>query len=462
MLYLNVKNSQVTYVLKLFTIYIWFALFFYSISFLGGGVKFREGTPWYVLISRDIVWLGFVTYLICCVKRNSFWHQLWMSGYGKFLKIFTVLCGIYLIIVLSHLNHRDMREIIQHDIRNILSYSLILFFLPFIIQKKEDIYSLMNTFLKVGIVLSLFGIVTRFMGLDFLTWRGRVVSTMSDPNNLGIFLSFCILIVVATWESLGIRKVVSYFLIYSLALVLTNSITAFLAINFALFIILLLKKGWIKGFAIFFAAFYIFICLSFVSKIVENPGKLSNNFFRETYNTDKYLIDRLDNISKGRFVKWFVFGMDYPIQEDTIRSLTYRESQFSAFIMGHKNIAVKEIEGTNKLLTFFGNFELKQYATFDNQYFNFLFNAGIVSTLIFFSLFTWGVVRGIKNYLNFHKVNKDLAELSLFFSIFLLTMILVAFNGAAFLNRFPISFLIYFSLGMIFLIKEMQSSRGTE
>ena len=459
MSYLNAKNFRVTYILKLFTLYIWFALFFYLISFLGGGgIKFREGIPWYVLISRDIVWLGFVTYLIYCIRRNSFWHQLWMSDYGKFLKIFTILCGIYLIIVLSHLIHRDLREIIQHDIRNILSYSLIIFFLPLIIQKKEDIYSLMNTLLKVGMVLSLFGIVTRFMGLDFLTWRGRVVSTMSDPNNLGIFLSFCILLVVINWKSLSIWKAVLYFLIYSFALVLTNSITAFLTINFALFVILLLKKGWIKGFAIFFAVFYLFICLSFVSKIVENPDILYNNFFIETYDKDKYLIDRLNNISKGKFSKWFLFGIDYQVQDETMRSLTYRKAQFFAFA-GGKNTEVKETEGVNKLITLFGNYKSKEYATFDNQYFNFLFNAGIVSTLIFFSLFTWGVVRGIINYLNFHKVDKDLAMLSLFFSVFLLTMILVAFNGAAFLNRFPLNFLIYFSLGMIFLIKEIQKGK---
>jgi len=313
----------------------------------------------------------------------------------------------------------------------------------------------MNTLLKVGLVLSLFGIVTRFMGLDFLTWRGRVVSTMSDPNNLGIFLSFCILLVVINWKSFSIWKTVLYFLIYSFALVLTNSITAFLTINFALFVIFLLKKGWIKGFAIFLAVFYLFICLSFVSKIAENSGKLSNNFFRETYNTERYLIDRLNNISKGRFTKWFLFGIYEPIQENTIRSLTYRKYQYLAFT-GNKNVEVKEVKKANKLLTLFGNYELKEYATFDNQYFNLLFNAGIVSTLIFFSLFTWGVVRGIINYLNFHKVDKDLSMMSLFFSVFLLAMILVAFNGAAFLNRFPLNFLIYLSLGMIFLIKEIQ------
>lgn len=448
------SNNLIFTAKKVLTIYIWFAFFFYSISFLGGGgVRFREAIPWYVLISRDIVWLGTLAYLGYCARWIPFHSQLWETDYGKFLKMFAYLCLIYLAIVLIHLTHRDLREIVQHDIRNILSYSLILPFLPFILQEKEDIYSLINVFLNVGMVLSLFGIATRYISLSFLTWHGRIVSTMSDPNNLGIFLLFCILLLVANWERLGFRKAILYFLTHSFALVLTNSVTAFLTANFALFVMLVLKKGWGKGFVISFAIFYLFICFSFMTKLVEATNILS------VTNTDKYLVDRLENISEGKFSKLFLFGIKLPLSEPNIRTVAYRKVQLETMLRG-ENAGVKELIGIKRVTTLFGNFESKKYATLDNQYFNFIVNSGIASAFIFFGLFTWGGVIGIKNYLCFLKTDKDFAAFSLAFATFLLSMTLVGFNGAAFLNRFPLNFLMWLSLGVVFIIQEQKTSKN--
>lgn len=440
---------------EIFTAYIWFAALFYSISFLGGGgVKFREFIPWYVLISRDIVWLALIIYLGYNVRWTSLKHQFWNSEYGSFLQIFTILCTIYLLISLSHISHRGLAEVAQHDIRNILSYSLILPFLPFILRKKEDIYSLSTTFLRAGIVLGVFGIASRYIDMDLLTWQGRIVSTMSDPNNLGIFLTLCTVIVIANFKSLGFLKGILHFLFYSFALTLTNSITAYSTFNFALFFILLLKKGWIKAFTVLIATFYIFIFFSFIVKIVENPNVPLSKLTIETYSTDKYLIDRMDNLSKGKFSNVFLFGMDFPTIDIPIRSLTYRKAQLLSVILGNSG-EVKEMHGITKTLTLFGSFELNEYATFDNQYFNLIVNTGVISTVIFSGLFLWGAARGIKNYFYFKKINESLAIFSLSFSIFVLSMTLVGFNGAAFLNRFPFNFLMYLSLGIIFLIPEI-------
>lgn len=508
---------------RIFTFYIWFALIFYSISFLGsGGVKFRESIPWYVLISRDIVWLGFISYLCYYTKCAPFQIQSWKSGYGRLLKIYTFTCSIYFLIVLIHVTHRELREIIQHDIRNILSYSLIVLFLPFILKKREDIYSLINTLLEAGLVLSLFGITTRYIRPDFFTWQGRIVSTMSDPNNLGIFLVFCILLTISEWKFLGNLKAALYFLLYALALVLTNSVTAFITLSFALTITLLSRKGLIKGCAILLVTLYVFIILSLSVKFIENPGMPWNGFLKKGYNAekylyssliyknhegkirifdpDKYMIDKFDNFTSGLFSMVFLFGMDSPTEAYPLhRSLNYRILQAATMFRKagndaitenndttngdseHKKLSyiaeyihhplfkekkedneIKKIAKINKSMSLFGNFELKKYVTLDNQYYNFIINTGIISAVIFFGLFISGSIIGLKGYFHLRKTDKRFAFYSFSFSIFLFSMTLIAFNGAAFLNRFPLNFLIYLSLGMIFLIKEMPNDSAHE
>jgi len=444
---------------KTLNIYIWFAFLFYVISFFGGGgVRFREAIPWYVLISRDVVWLGLIAYLGYCVKWANLRNQLRESDYGEFLKTFFFLCCLYLVIVLTHLIHRDLQEIVQHDLRNILLYSLILPFLPFVFQTKKDIHTLTDTFLKLGVFLSLFGIATRYIRPDFLTWDGRIVSTMSDPNNLGIFLSFCMLLVVANREVLERRKAIAYFLIYSLALVLTSSITALLTVNFGVFITLAVQKGWLKAFILSLAIFYMLICFSFAVKLAENPGMSSANLLKRPYHTEKYLVDRLEKFSRGKFSRLFLRGFLPSVQKfHSVRSVRYKRAQFMTMFTG--NVAgIKELRGIKKVVTLLGNFELRKYATLDNQYFNFIVNTGIISAIIFFGIFVWGGITGIKTYLFLKDTDKDLAAFLLPFPVFLLSMALVAFNGAAFLNRFPLNFLIWLSFGIIFVVKTFLNS----
>lgn len=430
---------------ELFLLYIWFSFLFFSIAFFwGGGQKFRDITSWHILILRDCVWFGFLLYMGIKVKMSNYFSQLWKSEYGRFLKVFVCLGGIYFVIVLTHLTHRDFREVVQHDLRNILSYSLILPFLPFIFKKKEDLNSLINTFLQIGMVLSLFGIVTRYVAPDLFSWNGRITATMGDPNNLALFLSLCLFILISRWRSLGSLKSVVYFIIYSFAFVLSNSIVAFGTFFLGLIVLLVLKTKLLKSIAIFILIFYVLISFSFLTKMIENPEVPLGHIATTTYDADWYLIDKLNNISKGRFSNFFLFGMNFP-SDAPISSLTHRLDQIE--YMNSRDI--------NYMVFLFGNFELKEYARFDNQYFNFFVNAGVISAIIFSGFFMWGVLLGVKNYFYLKKTGKDSDLLSLPLSVFLLAVVLVGFNGTAFLNRFPINFLLYLSLGIIFLEKDM-------
>lgn len=421
-----------------FISFFWFSLLFYIIAlFYGANQKFREITPWYFLILRDLIFIGFLTYLTYMTKSYIVKLYSHLPNYKKFLKWFSILISIYLAIVFIHSFHKEIRDILQHYIRNIVFYSLVLFFLPAIFKSNKDFDLLLKNILYAGVILSLLGILTRYISTDNLTWDGRIISTMADPNNIAVFISLCIFIIIAQWNYIGHIKSILFITIYLIAFVIANSITAFAVANFGILIILLLKSGKWKGIALWLIIFYIMIALSLSIKAIENPNNTIEYLLKHSAQENRYIVDKLNNVTRGKFYRIFLFGFETHVSSDIIKSLSIRQAQIS-------------FPAVTVLSIMIGDLDTIKYVTFDNQYLNFIANSGIISVFIFLSIFSWGLYEGFKYWFKY----KD--NIILPFSIFILTMLIFGFNGAAFLNRFPINFLLYISLGLIFLKKDME------
>jgi hypothetical protein len=425
-----------------FRYFTWFSFLFLGISYLyGGGQRFREMTPWYVLILRDVVWVFFLLTLLVSMRTADYFQRLWKTGYGHFIKVCFWAGGAYVVIVLTHVLHKDITEVLQHDLRNILLYSLILPILPFIVKRKEGLSDLRNLMLYIGLALSLFGIASRMLMPDLLTWNGRITAMMGDPNNFGVFIAFCSLLIVASWNEMGRRKSILLFIVYSLALVLANSATAILMLLSGLLVLLMVRGKPVRAGLILVAVIYLLTFLSLVVKVAENPKVPLGDLVQTTYDVDRYLVDKLENLSRGVFSNVFLLGLEFPSPE-AVRSLTHRLKQTPLTVM--RGDAVDLL---------FGNYGTKKYVLHENQYYNFIANAGLISCFLFLGLFIWVFVQAIRTYL----AHRDhvMAPFILAIAAFIAALVFVGFNSLALLNRYPLNFLMYLLVGTVFLSRDL-------
>jgi len=441
------KHSKTPYV---FIGFFWFSLFNYVTSFFfNGNAAYQRIAPWYLFIVRDIIYIALLAFLVYEINLSSIKRTIG-PAYLKFMKWYSILICIYLVVVLAHLFHRDLKGVMQHDIRNIAGYSFFLPFLPVIFKKSEDIELLIKNILYGGVVMSVLGLITFYIEPFRRTWGGRAFATMNTPNILAAFLALCMFIVMGRWEKLGHKKSLLFLSVYLISFVMSNSVTVFLIVNFGLFFLLIFKFGFWRGILFSGLTCFIMIFLSMSLKVADNFSYGIKNSILQCYSTDRYLIDKVDSITRGNLYALILPGKNTWDRREPIRGYRIRRSQLIAFAKG-EIFAATFSKGLNlKYISclLFGDFSSDKYKKFDSQYYNLMANSGIVGMLIFLFLFGWGVWEGIKSWLN------GGGDLALPFSIFVLSMIAVGFYGIAFLNRFPINFFLYLSLGIIFLEKD--------
>lgn len=431
--------------------FFWLSLFNYTTAlFYNSDAKYQLTAPWYLFVIRDAIYIALLAFFIYKFRFFSI-RKTMGPAYSKFIKWFSILISIYLVIVLTHLFHRDPKGIMQHDMRNIALYSFFLPFLPVIFERSEDLELLIKNVLYGGIVMSVLGLITFYIEPFRGTWEGRAFATMNTPNILAAFLALCMFIVVGRWERLGHRKSLSFLSVYLISFVMTNSLTVFFLINFGLFFLFIFKFGLWRGVLCSCFAFFMMVFLSISLKVADNFDHYGiKGSILECDSPSRYLVDKLDNITSGKFRSVVLPGTNVKKEYELIRGYAMRRSQLIALATG-EIFADTSYKGANlKYISclLFGDFSSHRYKKFDSQYANLMANSGIIGVLIFLFIFGWGTWEGI--WLWF----KSKVSLALPFSIFILSMVIVGFNGIAFLNRFPINFFLYLSLGIIFLEKD--------
>ena len=184
---------------RLFESYLCFALLFYGLSvFFGGGTIFKSNAPVWLLASRDVLYLLLFIFLLYRLRGPSLKEVV--RDYGDWFKWYLIIAAAYIFISLSHITHRSFWGVLQHELRNTIGYSGVLLLLPLVVPFPRDWLRLFNMFLVVGVLQSVYAIVSRYTGFEFMTWSGRVTGTMADPNNFSVFMALCVFILLARWE----------------------------------------------------------------------------------------------------------------------------------------------------------------------------------------------------------------------------------------------------------------------
>jgi len=420
-----------------FFLFIYFACFFYVIAvFYGVTPDFRLSTPSIILISRDI--LFFILLLLLFLSANNKYlldSVLNKNFYGKFLKFYYFWLFANIFYGFIYLFIKNPVDILHHHFRNILYYSLFIPFIPLIFKTKKDIYKLIKTIINISIIISIIGIITRiFPGLYFFTWSGRIISTFADPNNLAIFLILPILFLFVDNERRIFIKGM-LFVLFFLAFVLCNSMTSFLVLCFSSFVFFL-RQYVLKKFFLWLLIPLSILLFSFGVKFFSLKNIRAT--FTNYYDSDRYMSDKIVNIFYHKFLHNDFNPLSCKIYiTSKTRTLTNREEQ------------IKKFAGQNQYLLF-GNIEEKAYKKHDNQYFNFIYNFGIFMAIINLSFFVYSIFCGFK------KANNELSNISVVFASFLVGVVFFGFNGLALQNRFPLNFLFYLSMSVIFIIPDLK------
>lgn len=369
-------------------------------------------------VFKDIVWIGFgfvsLLYIIMKNLKDSKRYPTSKSYRNSALFILAFFF-LYLTIAILHFSHKNPLDILQHDIRNVICYLPIIFFLPYYVNDNNDVRKLFRFLIFNGAIISAFGVITKLLNLESLLHsKQRVLSTLGNPNNLAFFLNILIFTTLSRilLEKKMNKKLILLLLIFIMCVLLTISITNILALLVGVFLTFLLTHRLKRKIAI--------ILLISVSGFVS--FKLG-------------LLDR------------------------TIDKSNRMLDKTSGFISYHGRIQQSHEIGRfltkeNPASVALGDFSLKKYKRYDSQYWNILRNDGLLLLICFLLIFVNVIRMGLRKANSFVKKGEcELAAILMGISVSFLTILIVSFNGAAFLNRFPLNFFIYLLIGLTLLVK---------
>lgn len=403
----------------IFKIYLLFCLYCHSYWF------FFKKTSDHVPIApvifpvfKDIVWIGFglISVLLIIMKNmNASREYLINKSYKNSALFILVFFYLYFAVAITHFSHKNPVDVLQHDIRNIIWYSPIIFFLPYYINDNNDVRKLFKFLIFNGVIISTFGVITKLLNLEFLLHdKHRVLSTMGNPNNLAFFLNILIFITLSRilLEKKMNKKLTLLLLLFIVCVLFTISLTNILALLLGLSLTFLLTCRLKRGIGII-------LLMSVLGFILLHFGLLDRIILKYNQMLDK------SSGSKSYFGR---------IQQ---------AREIGEFLKNENLISIA-----------FGDFSLERYKRYDSQYWNVLRNDGLFLLVGFLLIFVSVIRKGLRKADAFtRKRDYELAAILMGISVSLLTVTIVSFNGTPFLNRFPLNFLTYLLIGLTVLVR---------
>ncbi|MFC2075720.1 hypothetical protein ACFLT7_01430 [candidate division KSB1 bacterium] len=389
------------------------------VFFFEWGTWYEPLAPVYVTVIRDIVWIIFIliSVVIYFTNREFYSFRDRYDPYNRLFKyVFFGLAYLYVIVVFVHLTHKSYFDILQHELRNTLMYSLIILLYPIWIRNNEDLSKLIRIILYSGVAAALFGIATGLFMPD-LTWRGRVISTLENPNTLGFFMNMIMFITLSLLLS-GVlsKKWWIAFALFLFCLVMTFSFQNYIACVLGLVMVFVIKRKWkslidIPSVLLFIAA---------VVMVYISSGYADTLFIRL-----RHLLP--------------VAGFQQGAAFSRIEQFT----QFLGFIADSSVVSL-----------LFGDFSLVRYARYDSQYYNFFINNGFLVPSMIFVYFAFIALLGYIKYVRLAKKrDRTNAAIVLGSGLTLMVALVVQFFFTAFLNRFPLNFFFYLNMAIIIYMK---------
>jgi len=402
--------------------YLFFCLYYHTYWF------FFEKTSGHVPIApvifpilKDIVWIvfGFVSllYIIMRNVKSSRGYSISRSYKNSALFIL-VFFYLYLVIAMTHFLHKNPVDVLQHDIRNIIWYSPVIFFLPYYISDNNDVKRVFKFLIFNGAIISAFGVITKLLNLEFLLHdKHRVLSTMGNPNNLAFFLNILIFTTLSKilLEKKMNKALMLLLLLFIVCVLFTVSLTNILALLFGGALIFLLTHRLKREIGII-------LFISVLGFVLLNFGLL-----------DRILLKYNQMLDKSSTSTSY-YGRIQQAQE------------IGEFVRSENITSIA-----------FGDFSLERYRRYDSQYWNILRNDGLILLICFLLIFVNVIRMGLRKADIFAKRREyELAAILTGISVSLLTVMIVSFNGTPFLNRFPLNFFMYFLIGIVILITSPQ------
>lgn len=434
---------------NIFYLFLFFSLSFYGILsfFYGNLYSISVKTPLFLMILREVVFVVFLIYVLIkfLIKKDCF-----VSGkyYLFVLKMCLLFYIIYLFLIFYHFFTMEIIDVIQHEIRNLIFYSLILFGLPIIFTKKKDIDIFWKILLKIGLFFSVLVIIKRMFGWNIF-WYGRAVGWMDNPSNFGVFLALPTFWVISVWRKLDFKKYF-YLMLLSIALILTSSVTALLFVIFGVFVIVNLGK--FNFFERIIISFLIFVFYLYTPLLVDGVYKCFEykigfkEAVKKECNVGLYITDKINRISKGFYKKSLLFdSSDKRIT--SINTYDARKQQYVNFLSLFEEEKLSVSDHPSK--DFETKNHKKRYKRFDSQYLNFFYNSGLLSIFLFLTFFGYAIFTSFFSWFKY----KDITFLIC--GVYLLSMVTVGWLSVAFLNRYPINLWTYLCMGLVFLKKDM-------
>lgn len=446
---------------ELFKVFIVFSIFYNGYRYFspwdGGGYK--PLSPFYISIVKDIPWAiltVFGLYVLLLKKesnRGEVYHA-W-KNFKSMTHFFIITHLVLLAVAIIHLFHKSLIDVLQRDIKNI-QYILLPIFFPLLFKKEKDFASYFNLIVGSGVLASLFGFIVYFFIPSF-TWEGNVLSTFQTPNNYGFFTAMLLLLVLP--RMLLEKESSSYwYIIFCIlfgALLTSVSVSAFLTfltgMAFAILIVRPTSKILLRFSIYFLISGLLFFFLGLFNGYIEKV----NRSFSSYKNFQVVYQGQPSKLPGGKTTVWELLNKPYePTTANNYKILSQYTSIGGRITYLKEFIRYIKTADYNDILL--GDFSLKNHFEYDNVYFSFIRNDGLIVTLLILSLLCSGFYIGFKKYLLFRKAgNIRMAGLSLGIISFLLTSIIIQFNLSCYLTIYPLNFITYF---LVLLLGYMNSS----
>ena len=454
----------------LFKVFITFAVLYNSYRYFVPWDGNKPLIPFYVSILKDVPWAIVVTVgLLLRLKhrggnnRETYCNR---ESFNKLSGIFVITNIVLLAVAIVHIYHKNTIDILQRDMKNIQYIFLPLLF-PLLIQKESDIHKYVNWLMGIGSLVSIFGFII-YLYFPEVTWDGAVLSTFQSPNNYGFFSGMLLLILLSlifNQKKFKPLRIVTLILLYG-SLLMSSSLSALLTVLVGmLFLIFISRPSPVT-------LLKVAIPLIIISVIYFNIGLYEGSLIKAMRASSAHKkTSILAKVEESRekqydYKLWkFLNKPYYPTPDKRYQSLSQYTTITGRLIYFREFLGYLQAASFSDILL--GDFSLRNYFEYDNVYMYFIRNDGIIVTILLFILLGSGFTIGLNKFKLFRRAgNEKMAGLALGIAAFLLTSIIIQFNLSLFLTIYPLNFLTYFFLILIFFINPSEHnnnhpSRGT-
>ncbi|MEW6600146.1 MAG: hypothetical protein AB1499_04175 [Nitrospirota bacterium] len=411
--------------------------------------------PLYFHILKDMPWAIIVFFGLYKLYGNRIHPvELLYKGwkhYGRWTTFFITAHLILLAVAVLHLFHKNPIDVLQRDIKNV-QYIFLPFIIPLIIRDENDAEKLISWIAKIGVSVSVFGYYT-YLFIPSFTWDNAVLSTFQSPICFG---TFSVVLFLISLSRIVLSRADSLFwhlamCIFYGSILITASVAAVISMIVGSVLLLLISRPRVdilkKAGAFIVVTSLIFYAFGFFNVLAAKVNNSVSAYPSRNINNTYEIIDKKSSGIPS--LSWDVLKYPYHPSPDNAyqfkiqyTSISARKAYFEEIVSYLKTASFKNI--------LLGDFSLKNHFEYDNVYFYFIKNDGIIVTVLIFSLLMSGIFIGYNKFRRFRKTdNNNMASLSLGITASLFILTFIQFNLSYFFTIYPLNFLTYFLLILV-------------